>query len=263
MKLTKILAKTRDIPYISEDRKKELYDFVLNNKPKNILELGFAHGASTCVMAAALDEIGKGQIDAIDVYPAKKWQDDLISIEELSSSLGLKSYINIYREKRCYTWWIKKQLQNKAANTAWVNYDFIYIDGSHNWTIDSSAFFLCEKLLNNGGWILFDDLKYTYARVMQQYPERTHTAGVSHYTMSEDELNEPAVGLIFELLVRTHPHFGEFRYSQDNDWGWTRKVAESEAKTSIVTIQRSPYSFVADIAKVISFLRNLLRRKKS
>lgn len=33
-----------------------VYDFVKNSDIENILELGFAHGTSTCYMAAALDE---------------------------------------------------------------------------------------------------------------------------------------------------------------------------------------------------------------
>ena len=77
--------------------------------------------------------------------------------------------------------------------------------------------------------MLFDDLKYTY-KMMISRDGRNNTAGVSHYDMSPDEIEQPHVGLIFELLVKQHEHFGEFRYSHNGDWGWARKKGQEQAK---------------------------------
>ena len=229
MKLTEALTRTRGIPFIDESKRTELYEFVLGNKPKKILELGFAHGVSTCIMAAALDELpGHGTISTIDILPAREWQDKLMSIEKLSSIMNLDKYIQVFREKKSYTWWLKKELERKKADRTWQPYDFIFIDGAHNWTIDTAAFFLCEKILRTGGWILFDDLKYSYCKMIER-DGRIETAGVSHYDMSDDELKEPAVGQIFELLVIDHEHLGEFRYSQNSDWGWARKLSDGHS----------------------------------
>ena len=35
------------VPYMAEDEGWELYNFICNEKPSSILELGHAHGAST------------------------------------------------------------------------------------------------------------------------------------------------------------------------------------------------------------------------
>jgi len=247
MKLNDALTMTSGIPYINKNKQIELYAFILEHKPKKILELGFAHGVSTCIMAAGLDELSDhGIIDAIDILPAKDWQDKVMSIETLSSQNGLDKYIRIYREKKSYTWWLKKEIEKSRREENWIPYDFISIDGSHNWTIDSSAFFLCEKLLRTGSWVLFDDLRYTYSTMIEK-DGRTETAGVSHYDMSDVEIREPAVGLIFELLVKDHERFGEFRYSQNNDWGWARKMSEKEAKKSRIVVH---YSLIDDLGRL-------------
>lgn len=257
MNLPEALEKTKDIPFIDESKRIELYEFVKKIKPNKILELGFAHGVSTCIMASALDEMsGHRVIDTIDILPAKEWQENLISIEKLSSIMGLESFINIYRENKSYTWWLKKEVEKRKNEENWKPYDFIFIDGSHNWTIDSSAFFLCEKLLRNGGWILFDDLKYSYSHMIS-VDGRNETAGVTHYDMSPDELCAPHVGLIFELLVKDHEHFGEFRYSQDNDWGWAKKVKGQQSYIKKTVVQ---YSLFEDIKK---FKRAIMGRLRS
>lgn len=256
MQLNDALKATKGIPFIDEYKRTELYNFILEHKPKKILELGFAHGVSACIIAAALNELpNPGVVDTVDIIPAKAWQDKLISIEDLSSQMGLEKHISIHREEKSYTWWLKKEIQKSLQNEDKEPYDFIFIDGAHNWTIDSSAFFLCEKLLRTGGWILFDDLKYTYSHMIEQ-DGRTETAGVSHYDMSLDEKNEPPVGLIFELLVKDHERFGEFRYSQNNDWGWARKESEKEAK-HLKTIVK--YSLFDDLIKIMLAIKRRLK----
>ena len=261
MKLQDILAHTRGIPFIDERKRAELYEFVLKEHPKRVLELGFAHGVSACVIAGALDELGEGgELDTVDILPAKAWQDKLISIEQLSDRMGLSRYIRVYREHKSYTWWLKKQIEHRQRDLSCSTglYDFIFIDGAHNWTIDSCAFFLCEKLLRQGGWMLFDDLTYTY-RSMVELDGRVATAGVSHYDMSPDEISAPHVGLIFELLVRQHERFGEFRYSQSGDWGWAKKTGEAAAKVSKLVVQRPAYSLIDDLREFKLIIRNRIQ----
>ncbi len=50
---------------------KKLYDFILASDVVNILELGFAHGNSTCYMAAALEERSEGHILTMDLASAR------------------------------------------------------------------------------------------------------------------------------------------------------------------------------------------------
>ena len=84
------------VPYMAEDEGWELYNFICNEKPSSILELGHAHGASTIYMAAALDEIGSGVIETVDLSAA---QDRDPNLEKLTLDSGLNEFINIFREK--------------------------------------------------------------------------------------------------------------------------------------------------------------------
>ena len=87
---------------------------------------------------------------------------------------GQAQRVTVVREFSSYTWWLKEQVQarsDRSGNVASL-YDFVYLDGAKNWTIDGLAVILIEKLLRPGGWLLMDDLEWTYA----QDPDREATA---------------------------------------------------------------------------------------
>jgi predicted O-methyltransferase YrrM len=58
MKFNNVHQIVKDYPYIVSRNAEKLYNFIIENKLSNILELGFAHGKSSCYIAAALDELG-------------------------------------------------------------------------------------------------------------------------------------------------------------------------------------------------------------
>ena len=64
-----------------------------------------------------------------------------------------------------YTWFLKKQVEARsdAAGNCEPLYDFCYLDGSKDWTTDGLAVVLIEKLLRPGGWLLMDDLDWTFS----------------------------------------------------------------------------------------------------
>jgi hypothetical protein len=94
-------------------------------------------------------------------------------------------------------------------------FDFCYLDGAHDWTIDGLSVVLIERLLRPGGWLLLDDLRWTYADSSRN-PE-------SYAGLSEPERTEPPVAAVFELIVKPHPAFTEF-VVQDDWWAWARKA---------------------------------------
>jgi predicted O-methyltransferase YrrM len=250
MKFEEISAQLEGIPFISTSQGRSLYNFILEKQPLECLELGFAHGTSSCYIAAALDEIGKGHLTSVDLIPAMQWQKP--SIEELLSKTQLQKYVTVEREITSYTWFLKKKIEEmSSANTCQPIYDFCFLDGAKNWTIDSCAFFLVDKLLKQNGWILFDDLKWTYSTKYSQ--GKTHSDGISIREMGEDELYTPHLELIFRLLVMQHPDYSEFKI-QDDWWGWAHKVSGSK-KTLVL---EESYKMKSLIKKIF---RNLLHRK--
>ena len=43
-------------------------------------------------------------------------------------------------------------------------FDLVYLDGGHTWDATGFAFFLVDKLLRSGGWLIFDDIYWTINR---------------------------------------------------------------------------------------------------
>ena len=194
----------------------ELYNFVLHHRPRRCLELGHAHGASSLYIAAALDEIGDGHLDSVDLHSSI---DRVPNIETLFAAAGLSRYLSIFREQNSYTWFLKRRIEQQSGDGCCKPcYDFCFIDGCKNWTIDGLAFFLVEKLLREDAWILFDDYRWTYAR-HQHKPEND---GITTRSLSAEEMEKAHVELIFHLLVMQHEKFSNF-VLQDRAWAWAQK----------------------------------------
>ncbi len=225
-----------------------LYDFVLKNKPLECLELGFAHGSSSCYTAAALDELGEGHLTSVDLLKAGEWQDP--RIEELLSATGLEQRVTVAREHTSYTWFLKKKIEERtSSNQCQPLYDFCFIDGAKHWTIDGFAFFLVDKLLKPGGWILFDDYGYTFEMMQKRGLDTVDF--ISSLEMGEDEVTTPHIKSIFDLLVMQHPAYSDFRI-QDDWWVWARKAEAPGPKTLVVD---RTYTFKSLLWRVLRKLK--------
>ena len=228
MKFEEIRNKIEGIPYIMSEMAKDLYRFVTENRPAHCLELGFAHGASSCYIAAALDEIGDGQLTSVDLLSGLSWQKP--SIEELMEKTGLARWVSINREHSGYNWFLKKKImENSVGNSCTPIYDLCFIDGPKNWTIDSAAFFLVDKLLKPGGWIVFDDLQWTYQKKIDN--GKSKSDGVLLLELGPDEIEQPHIELIFQLLVMQHPEYSNFLV-KDNWWAWAQKTPQGKKEVT-------------------------------
>ena len=219
-----IIAKIlKTIPHISVDRGKILFDFIKAGNIKNILELGFAHGTSTCYMAAALEENGLGLITTIDMKLAQKRKPNIFS---LLKKTNLEKYIQHILSESSYTWELKKIIEKQTKkNNCIPIYDFCFIDGAHTWEVDGLAFFLVEKLLKPGGWILFDDLNWSFS----DSDTCKNTTFVQN--MPIEEKSTAQVEKIFNLLVCQHNNFSNFKI--EGDWAWAQKVLIHEEEQNV------------------------------
>ena len=43
-------------------------------------------------------------------------------------------------------------------------FDFVFLDAGHTWDVTGFAFFLVDRLLRPGGWLLFDDLNWSVTK---------------------------------------------------------------------------------------------------
>jgi len=239
------------IPYTSPQKGRLFYDFIMDTRPEECLELGFAHGVSTCYLAAALHELGRGHLTSVDLEASLAFAP---SAEELLERTGLRSYVTLVRETSGYNWFLKKKLEERLRDGACEPlYDFCFLDGSKNWTIDGFAFMLVDKLLRPGGWMVFDDYDWTYAE-QEARTGRTVTAGVSHRSLSRDELEQSHTAAVFRDLVIPHPDYSNFRVV-DDALAFAQKV---RAETKSFRLE-SNASFRYKLVKELRSIRRRLR----
>jgi predicted O-methyltransferase YrrM len=213
---------------MSAEQGRLVYDHVRTTGPAEVLELGTAHGVGAAYLAGALEDNGSGRLTTVDFAGAAYDPPP----EALLARAGVTERVRIVREFSSYTWWLKEQVQARSDRDGSVEplYDFVYLDGAKNWTIDGLAVVLVEKLLRPGGWLLMDDLDWTYA----QDPGREATDGIVHRELSEAERTQPHLRAVFELIVAQHPAFTDVRV-QDEWWGWARKAPGEPRRYSVET----------------------------
>ena len=209
-----------NVPHMPVERGKLVYEFVRQQRPLRVLELGFAHGVSSGYMAAALEENGDGgHVTTIDCVVAKERKPDIVS---LLKSMGLSDFVTPVLAARSYTWELMKliEAQTKDGVTEPL-FDFVFIDGGHTWDSDGFSFLLADRLLKPGGWVLFDDVIWTPAA----------SAGEAWVdAMPAEERDVAHVEKIFNLLVVPHPDYDSFEF--DGIWAWGRKKPDASAATA-------------------------------
>jgi predicted O-methyltransferase YrrM len=108
--------------------------------------------------------------------------------------------------------------RSDASGNCEPAYDFVYLDGAKSLTIDGVSVLFIERLLRPGGWLLLDDLDWSFG----SNPKVAQTEGV-HYALSPAEREEPHVRAVFELIVKTLPSMTNLRL-EDGRWGWAQKA---------------------------------------
>jgi predicted O-methyltransferase YrrM len=216
------------VPFMSPEQGRIVYDHVRAERPAEVLELGTAHGVGAAYLAAGLEANGAGRLTTVDFQGASYDP----APETVLARAGLAHRVEVVRAHSSYTWWLKEEIEARsdADGNCEPRFDFVYLDGSKNWTVDGLAVFLSEKLLRPGGWLLMDDLDWTYA----QDPGREATDGIVHRELGEAERTQPHLRAVFDLIVAQHPSFTELRV-QDEWWGWARKAPGEPRRYSVET----------------------------
>jgi predicted O-methyltransferase YrrM len=239
------------VPFMSPEQGRIVFDHVRASGARDVLELGTAHGVGAAYLAAAgarvttVDHAGA----AFDPAP-----------EDVLARAGVRDRVTIVREFSSYTWWLKERVAERsdAAGNVSPCFDFVYLDGAKNWTIDGFAVVLVEKLLRPGGWLLLDDLDYAYARD----PGREATDGIVHRELSEPERTQPHLRAVFELVVAQHPSFTDLRV-QDEWWGWARKAPGEPRRLTLETSRPLGALAAGSARKLARRLRARLRESRS
>lgn len=207
MNVHEVKAVVKDAPYMSVKQAERMTGFIREHRLKDVLELGFYHGVSSCYFAAAVEPLG-GRLTTIDLASAGKRSPN---ITELLEACGLTDLVDVYFEPQSFTWRLMRMLEDGKG----PRFDLVYLDGGHTWDVTGFAFFLVDRLLRPGGWLIFDDIDWSFAN------SNALQDNARLKKMPADYLETPQVRKVFELLVQQHPSYTDCRV--DNRWGYARK----------------------------------------
>lgn len=202
--LEQVHASLGDRPYMKLDRAKLAEQIIIPNKLGRILEIGHYMGASTCYFAAMAQALG-GRVVSCDFPHAAGLSPNL---EDGLKRCGLSEWVTIFRDQEGAEWRMMKLIDQG------LEFDFVYIDAGHTVVNAALQFFLADRLMRRGGWIVFDDLPWTMARSSLK-----DAAWVKKKT--QEEQTTAQVGWVWRTLVKTHPGFANFQETQQ--WGWCQK----------------------------------------
>lgn len=229
MRFEEVAARVEGIPFMTPVLGRRVYDHVRDTAPLSALELGTAHGVSAAYIAAALEANGRGQLTTVDHGGASYDP----SPEEVLERAGLAHRVVIVREHSSYDWFLKQEVERASddAGNCTPSYDFCYLDGSKNFNVDGLAVVLIEKLLRPGGWLLMDDLGWTYEHNPWIVPSGDgHPLG----PLSDSERTEPHLRAVFELIVKQHPSFTHL-VREDEWYGWAQKQPGAQRRYELAT----------------------------
>jgi predicted O-methyltransferase YrrM len=211
-----------NIPYMTLEQAQMMNDHITQYQLRSVIELGFYHGASTCYIANAISQFEESSIVAIDKERALTLEPN---VEGLLEKLDLGEKLQVYYEPNSYLWRLMKMLEENPN----PRFDLCYLDGAHNWFVDGFAFFLIDKLLKPGGWIIMDDLEFRYDR--SQGLQGTETLK----NMPAEERECQQLRKVYELLIKTQPGYGNFR--EENNWAFAQKLSDGHAGPTQITTE--------------------------
>lgn len=239
MDFNDVADRIRGIPFMTPALGRRVYEHIRATRPEHVLEIGTAHGVSAAYMAAALDANGFGHLTTVDHQDARFDPGP----SEILASAGLAHRVTLVRGHSSYNWFLKEQIEASSDTAGNCNplYDFCYLDGSHNWNLDGLAVYLIEKLLRPRGWLLLDDLTWTYEL---DNPSLAPTGDCPPLgRASESERKQPHVLAVFELIVKQHPSFT--RFIREDEWyGWAQKDPGAPRRYELAT-SRPPGALIA------------------
>ena len=238
MDLDDIARTVGSTPNMTLDQARRLEKLVEEHALRDFLELGFAHGVGTSYLAS-LAARRDGRVVAIDRAEARERQP---SAPETLAATNLAARVDMCFEPTTYNWRLMRMIEDGRG----PRFDLCYLDGAHNWTVDGLAFSLVDQLLRPGGWIVFDDLNWTYA-----------TSSIRDepwvLELGDDERTEAHVRKVWDLLVLPNPRYGSFR--EEGNWGFAQKLTEGDARSVERVIERQSLPEAARAALTVTSRR--------
>jgi predicted O-methyltransferase YrrM len=190
-----------------------LYGLVRAMRPDVCVEIGSAHGWSTCLVALALEQNLKGRLYAVDPHLPNDWSDpnpdqSLNALRENLNATGLAHRVEIVRKITC-----------EAAPELPERVDFAFVDGDHSYEGVKTDWEILQPRLGPWSIVVFHDSLWEVHRGVSLYEEwRSEKMGVPAFLENLRKEGYPLVTI-------------------DADWGLTM-VQGVKGSGAMVPLQR-------------------------
>jgi predicted O-methyltransferase YrrM len=160
-------------------------------------EIGVYKGHTAARIAELLG--GDGEIHLFD------YADRVEPVAEALRAAGHRNVVahpNSRRLLDSYNWSLMRVLAEHGGSA----FDYVFIDGAHTWAHDALAFALADRLLASGGYMDFDDYRWSLRASPTMNPdafpevERLYT---------DEQIDARQVALVVDLLVRADARYEE------------------------------------------------------
>jgi predicted O-methyltransferase YrrM len=153
-------------------------------------EIGVYEGDTAAAIANELG--GRGELHLFD------FADRTRAVAQRLRAAGHENVVEHPNSRRLldsYNWSLMRVLQQADG----FAFDYVFRDGAHTWAHDALAFLLIDRLLEPGGYVDFDDYRWTLRDSPSMNPQAFPEL-VSLY--ADDQIAERQVQLVVDLLVR-------------------------------------------------------------
>lgn len=167
-------------------------------EPKRYAEIGVYKGDTAIEVAKSINSTAQ-----IHLFDFENRLNDLLSRlrndkDLLTKDLKIYSWPNTHKMFDSYNWNLAKCLEQGQT------FDFVYIDGAHSWHHDALAFLLIDRILEDGGIVVFDDYGWCFkgSPTMNPgvFPEITE-----QYT--DEQIERPQINMVIDLLVEKSDNY--------------------------------------------------------
>lgn len=175
----------------------ETINFINRTECRHIAEIGILNGHTSMEFAKFLN--GEGELHLFDYEDRVR---RVATTLEHAGFRNVRTFGSSYKILDSYNWSLAKLLDRNPGSI----YDYVFLDGAHNWAVDALTAFLADRMLKIGGYLDFDDYDWTLLTSPSLNP-RAFPLTRKLYTA--EQIASKQVKMIVDLVIRRDPRYQE------------------------------------------------------